>query len=126
MRFLILLAIVYLIIVFQSDWTSDFNNHITSQKYFTYHEPESRYSNAVNHYTVIHFIQYAAVSFVKLLKLWHIALFSVIWEIFELFTHYEWGRESWLNKIIDIVFNILGFQLGRSIMVNLLNKKPSL
>ena len=90
-------------------------NMLVQVVYWLIHKPESFSSNAINHYTAIHFFQYAVVSFIRVIKLWHIAIFSVIWEIFELYTHFEWGRESWLNKLIDIVFNILGFQFGRRI-----------
>ena len=125
LQLLALFAIVYALVVLRSDWSTDASQHADSSGLFAYHKPESFSSNAINHYTAIHFVQYAVVSFIRVIKLWHIAIFSVIWEIFELYTHFEWGRESWLNKLIDIVFNILGFQFGRITLFNYLNKKPS-
>ena len=108
-------AIVYALVVLRSDWSTDASQHAGSIGLLFYHKPESFSSNAINHYTATHFFQYAVVSLIRVIKLCYIAIFSVIWEIFELYTHFEWGRESWLNKLIDIVFNILGFQFGRRI-----------
>ena len=125
LQLLALFAIVYALVVLRSDWSTDASQHAGSSGLFAYHKPESFSSNAINHYTAIHFFQYAVVSFIRVIKLWHIAIFSVIWEIFELYTHFEWGRESWLNKFIDIIFNIAGFQFGRITLFNYLNKKPS-
>ena len=39
-----------------------------------------------------------------------------------IYAHFEWGRESWLNKAVDIVFNILGFRFGRTVIANRLNE----
>ena len=113
LQLLTLFAIVYALVVLSSDWSTDVSQHTGSGGLLAFHKPKSFSSNAINHYTAIHFFQYAVVSLIRVIKLWHIAIFSVIWEIFELYTHFEWGRESWLNKLIDIVFNILGFQFGR-------------
>ena len=115
LRLLALFFALYALVVLNSDWASDASQHAGSGGLLAFHKPESFSSNAINHYTAIHFFQYAVVSLIRVIKLWHIAIFSVIWEIFELYTHFEWGRESWLNKLIDIVFNILGFQFGRRI-----------
>ena len=115
LRLLALFFALYALVVLNSDWASDASQHAGSGGLLAFHKPESFSSNAINHYTAIHFLQYAVVSLIRVIKLWHIAIFSVIWEIFELYTHFEWGRESWLNKLIDIVFNILGFQFGRRI-----------
>jgi len=125
LRFLALFFALYVLVVLNSDWASDIDQHSGSDKLLAYHKPQSVFTNSINHYTAIHFVQYAAVSFIRVIKLWHIAIFSVIWEVFELYTHFEWGRESWLNKLIDIVFNIAGFQFGRITLLSYLNKKPS-
>ena len=115
LRLLVPFIIIYTLIVLRSDWSSDVSQHADSSGLLAFHKPQSFSSSAINLYTAIHFFQYAVVSFISGIKLWHISIFSVIWEIFELYTHFEWGRESWLNKLIDIVFNILGFQFGRRI-----------
>ena len=115
LQLLTLFAFVYALVVLRSDWSTDASQHTDTGGLLAFHKPESFSSNAINHYTAIHFFQYSAVSLIGVIKLWHVAIFSVIWEIFELYTHFEWGRESWLNKLIDIVFNILGFQFGKRI-----------
>ena len=125
MRFLILFALLYSIVVFNSNWNKDTDQHNQSQKLFSFQKPSSFSNSAINHYSIVHFFQYTALSFLKFFKLVHILIISIIWEIFELYTHFEWGRESWMNKVFDIGFNIAGFQFGRKISVNLLNKKPS-
>ena len=116
MRFLALFVIVYLVVVFQSDWDTDLKQHINSQSFFSYHEPTSFTNNSINHYSVIHFFQYAVVSIIKFFNVWHIIIISILWEIFELYTHFEWGRESWLNKFCDLIFNVTGFYFGRTIL----------
>ena len=125
MRLLIAFATIYSIVVFRSDWSTDSQLHANSKKFLSYHDPSSLINDSINYYSAIHFFQYAAISLIRVIKTWHVVIFSFIWEVFELYTHFEWGRESWLNKIIDIVFKILGFQFGRKIQSNRLNKKPS-
>ena len=125
LRLLALFFALYALVVLKSDWASDIDQHSGLNNLIVYHKPQSVFTNSINYYTAIHFVQYAAVSSIRVIKLWHIAIFSVIWEIFELYTHFEWGRESWLNKFIDIIFNIAGFQFGRIVIANRLNKTPS-
>ena len=108
-----LFATIYLIVVFKSDWGTDLKLHTNSKKIMSYHHPSSLTNNSINHYSVIHFFQYAAISILKFVNIWHIVTISILWEIFELFIHFEWGRESWLNKFFDIIFNISGFYFGR-------------
>ena len=121
MRLLVLFLVIYAIVVFQSDWDTDIVQHQDAESLFKYHQPPSITSNSINRYSLIHFFQYAILSYFKFLKLWHIAAISIVWEIFELYTHFEWGRESWLNKGFDIFFNIGGFQFGRRLLFNKTN-----
>ncbi len=116
MRLLVLFLVIYAIVVFQSDWDTDIVQHQGTESLFKYHQPSSIISNSINHYSLIHFFQYAVLAYFKFLKLWHIAVISIVWEIFELYTHFEWGRESWLNKFCDIIFNVLGFYTGRALI----------
>ena len=116
MRYLVLFAAIYSIVVFQSDWDTDLERHKEPDKLLSYHKPLSFTSNSINLYSVIHFFQYAAFSLIKLLNLWHIVIISILWEIFELYTHFEWGRESWLNKFFDTIFNVTGFYFGRKFL----------
>jgi len=116
MRYLVLFAAIYSIVVFQSDWDTDLEQHKEPNKLLSYHKPLSFTDNSINLYSVIHFFQYAALSLIKFLNLWHIVIISILWEIFELYTHFEWGRESWLNKFFDTIFNVAGFYFGRKFL----------
>ena len=93
LQLLALFATVYALVILRSDWSTDANQHAGSSGLLAYYKPESFSSNAINHYTAIHFVQYAVVSFIRVIKLWHIAIFSVIWEILS-FTRILNGVES--------------------------------
>lgn len=73
------------------------------------HYPVSFAGDTVNLYSIVHFVEYGVLSFIKQVRLLHVLCISTVWEIIELFIVSEWARESWGNKIMDIVFNILGF-----------------
>ena len=73
------------------------------------HYPVSFAGDTVNLYSIVHFIEYGVLSLIKQVKFFHVICISTVWEIIELFIVSEWARESWGNKIMDIVFNILGF-----------------
>ena len=55
---LVLFAVFFAAVVFNSDWKTDVHEHLDSNTMFKYHKPESTLKNAINHYTVIHFLQY--------------------------------------------------------------------
>ena len=84
-------------------------NHRT----YGYYEPESWTQEPINYYSIIHFVEYGILSLIKSITYLHVFALSIIWEILELFIHYEWARESWGNKLFDIFFNFLGFQYFR-------------
>ena len=79
------------------------------------HYPVSFAGDTVNLYSIVHFMEYGVLSFIKQVKLFHVLCISTVWETIELFVVSEWARESWGNKIMDIVFNILGFCLFRKV-----------
>tara|TARA_B100000427_G_scaffold276248_1_gene245061 strand:- start:16 stop:378 length:363 start_codon:yes stop_codon:yes gene_type:complete len=116
MRLFIFALALQSLFAFQGYLDSDSSSKDESQKLFTYHKPASLTANSINHYSVIHFIQYCALSLIKFIQIKHVLIISVLWEIYELFTHYEWGRESWLNKLCDIGFNVSGFYFGRMLI----------
>ena len=116
MRLFIFALALQSLFAFHGDFDSDSSSKGESQKLFTYHKPASLTANSINHYSAIHFIQYCALSIIKFIQIKHVLIISVLWEIYELFTHYEWGRESWLNKLCDIGFNVSGFYCGRMIL----------
>ena len=85
------------------DWTN----------YLKYHQPESLTDDPINFYSLIHFIEYSILSMMPLIKNIHFWSISITWEILELFIKFDWARESWLNKLCDLIFNWSGFYLIR-------------
>lgn len=83
-----------------------------------YFKPNSYSENSVNYYSLIHFGEYALLGLIKSVKVWHFWTISIGWEIIELFTPYEWARESWLNKLLDMGFNFSGFFIVRKYFKN--------
>ena len=85
------------------DWTN----------YLKYHQPESLTDDPINFYSLIHFIEYSILSMMPFIKNIHFWFISITWEILELFIKFDWARESWLNKLCDLIFNWSGFYLIR-------------
>ena len=81
--------------------------------YLKYHQPESLTDDPINFYSLIHFIEYSILSMMPLIKNIHFWSISITWEILELFIKFDWARESWLNKLCDLIFNWSGFYLIR-------------
>lgn len=81
--------------------------------YLKYHQPESLTDDPINFYSLIHFIEYSILSMMPFIKNIHFWSISITWEILELFIKFDWARESWLNKLCDLIFNWSGFYLIR-------------
>lgn len=79
-------------------------------------EPFYTFNNSINYYSVIHFVQYIILSLIPFVKLVHVAILSVSWEIIELFLDQEWAKESGGNKLFDIFFNFSGFVIGKTLL----------
>ena len=76
---------------------------------FSYNHPDSFTKNSINFYSLIHFIEYSVLGLFKIIKLSHIWIISISWEVLELFLPYNWAKESWLNKVMDVFFNLTGY-----------------
>jgi len=87
----------------------------SNSQFFKFHNPKYPLRNPINYYSLIHFIEYGFLSLLKFIKTKHMWLISIVWEIIELFIPNDWARESWANKLCDILFNWVGFYLGRRI-----------
>ena len=73
----------------------------------------------LNLWSLGHFVQWAGVGRF-LLSNWYVFFaLSVGWELLELYLPFEFAKETWENKISDIVVNILGFWLGNRVRINL-------
>ena len=78
-----------------------------------YHDPVHIFSDPINHYSLIHFVEYGILSLLPMIKTLYMWSISLGWELLELFLPYNWARESWLNKLFDLLFNWLGFNSVR-------------
>lgn len=66
----------------------------------------------LNIWSLGHFVQWSIIGRF-FLKNWYIFLFlSIGWEILELVLPYEFAKETWDNKISDVVVNIIAFWIG--------------
>ena len=79
-------------------------------------EPFYTFNDSINYYSVIHFIEYIILSLLPFVKLVHVAILSVSWEILELFIEQDWAKESGGNKLFDIIFNYSGFIFGKTLL----------
>ena len=73
----------------------------------------------LNLWSLGHFVQWAGVGRF-LLSNWYVFFaLSVGWELLELYLPYEFAKETWENKISDIIVNIIGFWLGKRVRIGL-------
>jgi hypothetical protein len=73
----------------------------------------------LNLWSLGHFVQWAGVGRF-LLSNWYVFFaLSLGWELLELYLPFEFAKETWENKISDIVVNIVGFWLGNRVRINL-------
>jgi len=73
----------------------------------------------LNLWSLGHFVQWAGIGRFLLLNWYVFFALSVGWELVELYLPFEFAKETWENKISDIVVNILGFWLGNRVRINL-------
>ena len=73
----------------------------------------------LNLWSLGHFVQWAGVGRF-LLSNWYVFFaLSVGWELLELCLPFEFAKETWENKISDIIVNIIGFWLGKRVRIGL-------
>ena len=73
----------------------------------------------LNLWSLGHFVQWAGIGRFLLLNWYVFFALSVGWELVELYLPFEFAKETWENKISDIVVNIVGFWLGNRVRINL-------
>ena len=83
---------------------------------FRYHQPKFILDDPINIYSLIHFIEYGVLSLIPAFKINHFWFISISWELLELFLPNDWARESWANKMTDLLFNLAGFYFGRRML----------
>ena len=67
----------------------------------------------LNIWTLGHFVQWAFIGRYLLRNWWIFIFLSVGWEVLELYLPYEFVKETWDNKISDLVVNTIGFAIGK-------------
>jgi len=73
----------------------------------------------LNLWSLGHFVQWAGAGRF-LFSNWYVFFaLSVGWELLELYLPFEFAKETWENKISDIIVNILGFWLGKRVRIGL-------
>ena len=73
----------------------------------------------LNLWSLGHFVQWSGVGRF-LLSNWYVFFaLSVGWELLELYLPFEFAKETWENKISDIIVNIIGFWLGKRVRIGL-------
>jgi len=66
----------------------------------------------LNIWSLGHFVQWSIIGRF-FLKNWYVFLFlSIGWELLELVLPYEFAKETWDNKVSDVVVNIVAFWIG--------------
>ena len=66
----------------------------------------------LNLWSLGHFVQWAFLGR-YLLRNWYVFLaLSIGWELLELYLPFEFAKETWDNKLSDVVVNTVGFVLG--------------
>ena len=66
----------------------------------------------LNLWSLGHFVQWAFLGR-YLLRNWYVFLaLSIGWELLELYLPFEFAKETWDNKLSDVVVNTAGFVLG--------------
>ncbi|MDA9714514.1 phosphatidylserine synthase [Euryarchaeota archaeon] len=66
----------------------------------------------LNIWSLGHFIQWTFVGRFLFRNWWIFFTLSIGWEILELYLPYEFVKETWDNKISDLVVNTIGFLIG--------------
>ena len=79
----------------------------------------------LNIWSLGHFVQWTFIGRYILRNWWIFIFLSAGWEVLELYLPYEFVKETWDNKISDLVVNTIGFAIGKSIRYNPENLKFS-
>ena len=72
----------------------------------------------LNLWSLGHFVQWSIVGRFLLTNWYAFMLLSIGWEVLELYLPYEFAKETWDNKISDVVVNIAGFWIGNRIRID--------
>ena len=71
------------------------------------------YRDPVNMYSIGHIAFWYGMSQFSEIEAQQMLLFSLGWELVELYLPFKFAQESYLNKFCDMLFNSLGFFIGK-------------
>ena len=71
------------------------------------------YRDPVNMYSIGHIAFWYGMSQFSEIEAQQMLLFSLGWELIELYLPFKFAQESYLNKFCDMLFNSLGFFIGK-------------
>jgi hypothetical protein len=77
--------------------------------------------NILNYYSIIHFIIYFILALFYPNKWIFVIIISILWEILEILLNYRKSKlwnETKLNKITDVIINLLGYGVGHLIQLH--------
>ena len=72
----------------------------------------------LNLWSLGHFVQWSILGRFLLTNWYAFMFLSIGWEILELYLPYEFAKETWDNKISDVIVNIAGFWIGNRIRID--------
>ena len=76
------------------------------------------YRNPVNSYSLSHLVFWYGMSQFSEINTENMLIMSIGWELLELQLPYKFAEESYLNKFCDVLFNSLGFYMGKRMLDN--------
>jgi hypothetical protein len=76
------------------------------------------YRDPVNTYSLRHLIFWYGMSQFSELESRHMFITSIGWELLEIQLPFKFAQESYLNKFCDVLFNSLGFYIGKRMLDN--------
>ena len=71
------------------------------------------YQDPVNKYSLWHIAFWYSMSQFSEIETQHMLTLSLGWEFLELYLPFKFAEESYLNKFFDVLFNSLGFYMGK-------------
>ena len=66
-----------------------------------------------NAWSIVHVLWYILFALFIPNNWWFIIIISIIWELFEyIMSNHKYFDESIMNRICDIIFNLIGYYIG--------------
>ena len=71
-------------------------------------------TDTFNEYTLLHFLFWYGMGKYTDLRTDDMFAISMVWEVAEFKLPFEFAKEDWMNKTVDLISNYLGFMSGRA------------